>query len=309
MTNVSVRTAPRERAGHLRTVATIVMVASAITATSNAIAQNDGHPLITPYAGSYIEGEEVKEFDEQLLVIGKVQQDGTVKTKKLEGKVTRIDYRDPDNRSSLERMRNYEQALRKAGFEIIYNCSKEECGPEIQIASIGYFPPERYLTAFRKGREGNAWIGVFVAAGPWTKIRIIEERTMESGMVRVTADILKTNILKDGHMALYGIHFDTGKADIRPESAETLKEIATFLQDNPSLHIYVVGHTDNVGKHEDNMELSNKRAGVIVHELIAKYEVSPTNLQPEGVGPLAPVATNDSKEGRELNRRVEIVKK
>ena len=147
----------------LKIITAIFMVATVITATSNAIAENDGHPLITAFEGSYIEGQEVKEFDKQQLVIGKVQQNGIVKTEKIEGKVTRIDYRDPDNRSSLERMRNYEQALKKGGFEIIYNCSKEECGPEIQIETIGYYPPERYLTAFLKRKEGNVWIGVFVA--------------------------------------------------------------------------------------------------------------------------------------------------
>jgi len=293
----------------LKIITAIFMVATVITATSNAIAENDGHPLITAFEGSYIEGQEVKEFDKQQLVIGKVQQNGTVKTEKIEGKVTRIDYRDPDNRSSLERMRNYEQALKKGGFEIIYNCSKEECGPEIQIETIGYYPPERYLTAFLKRKEGNVWIGVFVAAGPWTKIRIVEEKPMETGMVKVTADILKKNILKDGHMAVYGIYFDTGKSDIKPESSEMIKEIATLLQKNPSLQIYIVGHTDNAGKLKDNIELSNKRAVAVVKELITRYKIDASRLEAGGVGPLAPVATNDTKEGKELNRRVEIVKK
>ena len=293
----------------LKIITAIFMVATVITATSNAIAENDGHPLITAFEGSYIESQEVKEFDKQQLVIGKVQQNGTVKTEKIEGKVTRIDYRDPDNRSSLERMRNYEQALKKGGFEIIYNCSKEECGPEIQIETIGYYPPERYLTAFLKRKEGNVWIGVFVAAGPWTKIRIVEEKPMETGMVKVTADILKKNILKDGHMAVYGIYFDTGKSDIKPESSETIKEIATLLQKNPSLQIYIVGHTDNAGKLKDNIELSNKRAAAVVKELITRYKIDASRLEAGGVGPLAPVATNDTKEGKELNRRVEIVKK
>ena len=293
----------------LKIMTAIFMVATVITATSNAIAENDGHPLITAFEGSYIESQEVKEFDKQQLVIGKVQQNGIVKTEKIEGKVTRIDYRDPDNRSSLERMRNYEQAFKKGGFEIIYNCSKEECGPEIQIETIGYYPPERYLTALLKRKEGNVWIGVFVAAGPWTKIRIVEEKPMETGMVKVTADILKKNILKDGHMAVYGIYFDTGKSDIKPESAETIKEIATLLQKNPSLQIYIVGHTDNAGKLKDNIELSNKRAVAVVKELITRYKIDASRLEAGGVGPLAPVATNDTKEGKELNRRVEIVKK
>jgi outer membrane protein OmpA-like peptidoglycan-associated protein len=291
-------------------IITAIFIVAALTATTqNTFAQNDGHPLITPYEGSYIEGQEVREFDEQQLVIGKVQPDGSVKTEKLEGKVTRIDFRDPDNRSSLERIRNYEMAFKKSGFEIIYNCSKEECGPEIQIETIGYFPPERYLTARLKRKEGNVWVGVFVAAGPWTKIRVVEEKPMETGMVKVTADILKTNILKDGHMAVYGIYFDTGKSEIKPESDETVKEIAFLLQKNPSLQIYVVGHTDNVGKLNDNMELSKKRAEAVVNELITKYKIPSANLLAEGVGPLAPVATNDTKEGKELNRRVEIVKR
>jgi len=293
----------------LKVIATVLIGVFMMFASQTAMAQNDGHPLITPFEGSYIEGQEVKEFDEQKLVIGKVQQDGTVKTEKIEGKVTRIDYRDPDNRSSLERMRNYEQALKKAGFEIIFSCNTEECGPEIQIETIGYYPPERYLTAFLKRDEGNVWIGVFVAAGPWTKIRIVEEKPMETDMVKVTADILKTNILKDGHIAVYGIYFDTGKSDIKPESSETIKEIAALLQKNPSLQIYIVGHTDNVGKLKDNMELSNKRAAAVVTELIARYKIDASRLEAGGVGPLAPVATNDTKEGKELNRRVEIVKK
>ena len=84
--------------------------------------------------------------------------------------------------------------------------------------------------------------------------------------------------------------------------------VATLLQQNPALQIYVVGHTDNVGKRKDNLELSNKRAAAVVKELISHYQIEASRLESGGVGPLAPVATNDTKEGKELNRRVEIVK-
>ncbi len=120
---------------------------------------------------------------------------------------------------------------------------------------------------------------------------------------------LKSNILKDGHAAVYGIYFDTGKSVIKPESDETIKEIATLLKANPSMQVYIVGHTDNVGKLKDNMELSQKRAEAVVNELITKHKIPSTNLEAGGVGPLAPVATNDTEEGKEMNRRVEIVKK
>ena len=287
----------------------VIFISTLVSSASIANAQNEGHPLITPFEGSVIESQEVKEFDEQQLVIGKVQEDGSVKTVKLEGKVTKIGYRDPDNRSSLERIRNYEQAFKKAGFEIKFMCSKEECGHEIGIETIGYYPPERYLTAFQKRKEGNVWIGVFVAAGPWTKIIIVEEKPMETGMVKVTAELLKENILKDGHMAVYGIYFDTGKFDIKPESAETLSEIAALLKNNASLQIHVVGHTDNVGNFNNNIELSQKRAIAVVDELVNKYKVASSSLEAHGVGSLSPVSTNETEEGKALNRRVEIVKK
>ena len=82
-----------------------------------------------------------------------------------------------------------------------------------------------------------------------------------------------------------------------------------MLNNNKSLQIFVVGHTDNVGKLDDNMVLSQKRAESVVNELIKNYKVSSSHLQAEGVGPLVPIATNDTDEGKGLNRRGEIVKK
>ncbi len=290
-------------------IAELLLLVVLIMVAPTARAQNEGHPLIKGFEGSVIQGQEVKEFDEQTLVIGKVQDDGSVKTVKLEGKITKIDYGDPENRSSLERIRNYEQAFKKAGFEIKFMCGKEECGHQIGIETIGFYPPERYLTAFQKRKEGNVWIGVFVPAGPWSKIIVVEEKPMETEMVKVTAEVFKSNILKDGHTPVYGIYFDTGKSVINPESDETIKEIAALLKANTSMQVYIVGHTDNVGKLKDNMELSQKRAEAVVNELITKYKIPSTNLEASGVGPLAPVSTNDTEEGKELNRRVEIVKK
>jgi OOP family OmpA-OmpF porin len=280
-----------------------------ITATHGAIAQKAGHPLIKGFEGSEIIKQEVKEFDEQQLVIGKVQQDGTVKTEKLEGKVTLIDYQDPPNRSSLERIRNYELALKKSGFEIVFICSKEECGREISIPTIGYYPPDRYLAALLKRKEGNVWIGVFVAAGSWSTIRIVEEKPMETDMVTINADLLKANLLKDGHMALYEIYFDTGKSEIKPESEKAISSVADYLKENPDVNVYIVGHTDNVGDYAMNQKLSKARGESVKTYLVSKYQISATRLTGDGAGPICPVTSNDTEEGRTLNRRVEIVKK
>ena len=78
--------------------------------------------------------------------------------------------------------------------------------------------------------------------------------------------------------------------------------------DTKSHVTYVVVHTDSVGKIDYNMRLSNARAEAVVNTLVTKYSVVRNRLDPHGVGPLAPVATNETEEGRAWNRRVELVK-
>lgn len=123
----------------------------------------------------------------------------------------------------------------------------------------------------------------------------------------VNADALAKEITRTGHVAIYGIYFDTGKADVKPESEPTLKEIAKLLQQNPELKLYVVGHTDNVGTLTSNMDLSLRRAESVVKTLISKYGIDTKRLHPVGVGPLSPVASNKTEEDHAKNRRVELV--
>jgi outer membrane protein OmpA-like peptidoglycan-associated protein len=104
-----------------------------------------------------------------------------------------------------------------------------------------------------------------------------------------------------------GILFDTGKADVKPESAPALDEVAKLLKQNPKLKVYVVGHTDNVGALAANIDLSKRRAAAVMQALIAKYGIPAAQLQAYGDGPYAPIASNDSEDGRTLNRRVELV--
>jgi outer membrane protein OmpA-like peptidoglycan-associated protein len=119
---------------------------------------------------------------------------------------------------------------------------------------------------------------------------------------------LKEGIDKDGKVALYGILFDVAKSDIKPESAETLKQITTYLNDNPAVQIIVAGHTDNTGTFEGNMTLSKARAESIKNYLVTTGKIAASRLIAFGVGQACPVSTNDTDEGRTLNRRVEIVK-
>ncbi len=141
-------------------------------------------------------------------------------------------------------------------------------------------------------------------------LEIVEVEPLETGKVKITLtpETISRNIKTSGHVKIYGIYFDFGKAEIKPESRSTLDAIARYLRDNPDVKLYVVGHTDSVGEFDYNMELSRRRAESVVRYLVEKYGIKANRLKPYGIGPLAPVASNDTEQGRARNRRVELVK-
>lgn len=140
-------------------------------------------------------------------------------------------------------------------------------------------------------------------------IDVMARQEMGDSMVVIEPAEMAESIHDTGSVALYGIYFDTGKADIKPESAETLDNIAALLSSEPSLKLLVVGHTDNQGDFEVNRTLSERRAAAVVNALVADRSVESGKLMPVGVAFAAPVASNDSEDGRSLNRRVELVKR
>lgn len=131
------------------------------------------------------------------------------------------------------------------------------------------------------------------------------------GPVRIAAGGKKLYdaLAEKGRVATQGIYFDTGSDAIRQESAPTLKEIGTMLKDHPDLQLTIEGHTDNVGKPESNQTLSEKRAAAVRQYLIDNYQVDGARLEAKGLGQTKPVGPNDTAEGRQQNRRVELVKR
>ncbi len=134
---------------------------------------------------------------------------------------------------------------------------------------------------------------------------------MEEGLVDVdlsAAEMLQ-EIDANGHVSLYGIYFDIDEATIKAESGPTLATIAELLQEQPDLELWVVGHTDGQGTLEHNMDLSRRRAAAVVRALASDHGIAAGRLAGHGVGPLAPVASNATAEGRAENRRVELVRR
>ena len=109
-------------------------------------------------------------------------------------------------------------------------------------------------------------------------------------------------------MATQGILFATGSDVIRPESTPTLKEIAAMLSEHPDLKLTIEGHTDNVGADAANLALSEKRAAAVKATLVSQFGVSGDRLTTKGLGATKPSAPNTTAEGRQTNRRVELVK-
>jgi len=290
--------------------ATILLMAALATPVW-AQAPKPGHPLIPAYPGSTEgAGLEVVAFDEFDIPTGPTKDGKFSTTEHVEGKLSTFGYGTPPGRSPLEVFRNYESALKAAGFATLFTCKGEQCGGQLGYRALGYIPngdDARYLAAKLARPEGDVYVALHVQPLE-TRFVVVEVKPMATGLVKISAAALTKDLGSVGHVAVYDILFDTGKADVKPESASALTEIARMLAASPALTVHVVGHTDNVGPLAQNLDLSKRRAQAVVTALTTAHKVAAARLRADGVGPLAPVASNDTDAGRAKNRRVELVK-
>jgi outer membrane protein OmpA-like peptidoglycan-associated protein len=168
-----------------------------------------------------------------------------------------------------------------------------------------------YLSARIKGEEGEAFL-TLLASQPidneiYVQLDIIEIKPLKRKIILANADSIKQVLIAEGHIALYDIYFEQDKYELKKESEPALKEIAEFLKQNQNLNIYLVVHTDISGRLDNNLVVSKNRATTIVNVLIKRYSISPERILAEGVGPLSPVTSNLTQDGREKNMRIELV--
>ena len=188
--------------------------------------------------------------------------------------------------SRLQIIRNYQNAAKRIGGKVLFEDEEQTT-----------------LLVPKDGKE----IWVSVEAGNDYTLTIVERQAMQQDIV-ADAAAMQGGLAQVGHVEVPGIFFDTNKSDVKPESKPALDEVAKLLKATPSLRVFVVGHTDSVGMIDANMKLSEGRAGAVVKALVTDYGITATRLKGYGVGPLSPVASNDSEEGKAKNRRVELVK-
>lgn len=115
-------------------------------------------------------------------------------------------------------------------------------------------------------------------------------------------------LISEGKFSTTGILFDVNSASIKPESYGSLKDIADVLQENPDVHVKIIGHTDSDGDAAMNVALSKKRAEAVKTLLINIFKIEGSRLSSDGKGASDPAAPNTTAEGKAQNRRVEFVK-
>ena len=262
------------------------------------------------------------------------------------GQRTTLQYLTQAGKSPLEVVRNYQQDLKAGGYTATFECTGDACGSADWIRQ-GYFVstliPGSYWSTigdnspaacggganvgeFRYALLDNPSTGSTVAVVAWrpgmlsvycdepeyqkrTSVVVVklDTKAREQAMETLSASEMGKSLDANGKVAVYGILFDTNKADIKPESRASLDQIGALLKQQASLKLHVVGHTDNVGTLGANMELSKRRAEAVVGALASSNGIGRDRLTGNGVASLAPVASNRDEAGRAKNRRVELV--
>jgi len=265
----------------------------------------------------------------------------------LEGKITRLFYLAPLDKGPLEVFRNHQQALQAAGFKTIWTCESKEQGctkayfalnknerlrgmswakgdlPNIANPSGGRWSLESSISPengrmlvgqlTQGGRTLHLMLYSSMAQNAYTHrtatyIEIVEPKAMPTGQVTVDAGAIGQGLKAEGKIALYGLFFDTGKSEVKPESQPQLAEMAQVLKADPRLRVFIVGHTDNVGGFEANQVLSLARAQAVVAALgKPPHGIEASRLSAKGAANIAPLASNADEDGRARNRRVEMV--
>jgi outer membrane protein OmpA-like peptidoglycan-associated protein len=274
---------------------TLLVALAAFTIASTTFGQTDkpgskDYPGITRMPGMYIYGYSDMQFDSAVF---RVTQNGKKSDQTIEGRKVVIDYEPQKGTapiSKLQIIRNLQNAVRTAGGQVIDDS-----------------PGTGWYNTTLRFTKGNKEVWVLIETGNGSYTQTVVEREVMKQDVTVDAAAMATSIADNGSVAIYGINFDTASSVIKPDSEPAIDEIAKLLTGNPTLKVYIVGHTDMVGDAASNVKLSQARAQSVITALVSKHGIAAVRLIAFGNGPYAPVASNKTDDGRAKNRRVELV--
>lgn len=273
-------------------LAVVMVMGSHVSAVQNDDKNCSDHPLFTRMPGYWIHHCKNVQFDSFAFTTGIDPATKKPQTTTIEGQLWTISYYPQNDLNpkpgELQIIRNFENAIKEKGGSVVYS--------------------EKTKSTMKIEKDGKEiWVQVTAEFTGKHGLTIVQKEAMKQDIV-ANAELFSKDIKTTGHAAIYGILFDTAKSTIKPESAEAIGQIAKMLTSDPGLKIHVVGHTDNVGSIESNLKLSKERADAVIKELVSQHGIDAPRLNGFGCGQFAPVASNDTEEGRAKNRRVELVK-
>jgi outer membrane protein OmpA-like peptidoglycan-associated protein len=248
-------------------------------------------------------------------------------TRRIEGRVERLAFKlASGDVTVLQTLKPMRAQLELQGYEILFECADKECGgfdfrfaTEVLSAPDMYVNLSDFLYLVAHDAEAGRWATLLVSRNAQARyIQLIRvTSSLDTGVVlssssRVGALVLPSEdlglrLIDWGHAVLEDLTFASGAADLAIGPFDSLANLASFLQSDPTRRIVLVGHTDAVGSLDTNMTLSQRRAAAVRNRLIERHNVDASQLQAEGLGYLAPRASNLTETGRVTNRRVEAI--
>jgi outer membrane protein OmpA-like peptidoglycan-associated protein len=244
------------------------------------------HPVIKPIPTAVATSSDFKKYAAHTF---RVRKNGDSEKKEVRGKYWEFSYKTAKDISGLEILENYKQEALEKGGKILYE-------DKSQLVFTLTTPEGKTLWTQVYRDNWNAYYQLYVVEAKEFK------KTLTFG-----AEEMKQQLDEKGSVAVYGILFDFDKATLKPGAEKVLLEMVKLMKSSPDLKVEIQGHTDNVGGKDYNLKLSQERADA-VKKFLVLYGIEAGRLTTQGFGLDQPVATNDTEEGRALNRRVELKK-
>ncbi|GLT08902.1 OmpA family protein [Sulfitobacter sp. G21635-S1] len=257
-------------------------------------------------------------------------RNGQVVTLEVEGDVHRAAWRlSQQGLTPLQLVRPLRRQLVDAGYEILLDCASQTCGgfdfrfatetlpgPNMYVNIRAYHfitavrpsvaAPQEVLTILASTAANSAYLQI-IRAGEVSDDEVVTDAPVPIAPAAQVENDLGNRLIQQGHAVLRDLEFATGASDLNDGSYASLQTLAEVLEARPELRIALVGHTDSVGGLDGNIALSQRRAQSVRRRMIDSYGIDGARMEAEGMGYLAPIASNLEETGREENRRVEVI--
>lgn len=291
------------------------------------------HAVELAFPGTPVQVASSAARGQHLIAVGP-HRDGALPTRIADGFVQDFTWQITADDTSTSTLQSAVAAqLADQGYEITFTCTAQTCGGfDFRHALPLGNPPEMYVdlsdftytTAQREGDAGLEEIALMISRGgsigfvhlamiqPVAAVQapvVQSSRAPEDAPTTppVATGELIAQLITMGSAALDDLQFETGASQLSADSYASLTALAAYLNEDSTRRIMLVGHTDALGSLSGNIALSEARARAVRRYLTATLNVSPAQVEAQGIGYLSPRAPNTTTDGREANRRVEVV--